>query len=71
MKWMNTESIIQSEVSQKEEKILYFNPYILEHRRKKGKRFISLVCYILLDVVVGYKVTWCRKFGDSEEEIKT
>ena len=27
-KWMNTEPIIQSEVSQKEEKIPYFNPYI-------------------------------------------
>ena len=28
MRWMNTEPIIQSKVSQKVEKILYFNPYI-------------------------------------------
>ena len=28
MRWMNLEPIIQSEVSQKEEKILYSNAYI-------------------------------------------
>ena len=39
VRWMDLESVIQSEVSQREKQILYANTYIWNLQKTKNKRF--------------------------------
>ena len=46
MRWMDLESVIQSEVSQKEKQILYANAYIWNPKRRNKKNKYCMITHI-------------------------